>query len=53
VSKFRVIDSQIVFVDYFEENPVGRELSRRIKHYTNEILRGLLEDQDRKRKPGG
>jgi hypothetical protein len=53
VSKFRVIGSQIVFADYIEETPVGRELSGRIKHYTDEILRGLLKDQDRKRKPGG
>jgi hypothetical protein len=53
VSKFRVIGSQIVFADCIEENPVGRELSGRIKNYTDEILRGLLEYKDRKGMHGG
>jgi hypothetical protein len=53
VSKFRIIGSQIVFADYIEENPVGRELSGRIKNYTDEILRGLLEYKDRKGMHGG
>jgi hypothetical protein len=53
VSKFRVIGSQIVFADCIEENPAGREFSGRIKHYTDEILRGLLEYKDRKGKHGG
>lgn len=32
---------EIVFADCIEKNPVERELSGRIKHYTDEILRGF------------
>jgi hypothetical protein len=52
VSKFRVIGSQIVLADCIAENPVRRELSGRINHYTDDILKKLLECQDRKRKAG-